>query len=174
VKLRYLAVAMVVVAALASQGPLQACGDKFLLLPRGLSFGETFRASHPGVVVLYVPGSRLVPGTEYAKVQSLLTRAGHTVVVVESKDELDRALVRNKADIVLTSFTEAPAAGAGLKPWPIGPVILPVLTAPTKAVKAACKLHYPCLLEATDKPERFVAVTNEVMNDRVKAQKRGH
>lgn len=173
-KLRFLTAAILGVAALAGQRPIQACGDKFLLPPRGLSFEEAYRASNPGLVVMYVPGGRLGPGTEYAKVQSLLTRAGHRVVVAESRDQLDSALAQNKTDIVLTSFTEAPNAGAGLKPWPIGPVILPVLTAPTKAQTAACKLTYPCLLESKDKPERFVAVANQVMNDRVKALKRGH
>jgi hypothetical protein len=176
VKLRLVAVATAVLAGLAGQRPLQACGDKFLLPPRGLSFEEAYRAAHPGLVVLYIPGQRLGPGTEYAKVQSLLTRAGHRVVVAQSKDQLDSALAQNKTDIIVTSFSEAATAGAGLDHWPIGPVILPVLTAPTKAQKTACKQAYPCLLESKDKPERFVAVANEVMNDRVKAldRKRGH
>jgi hypothetical protein len=171
-KLRFLAAAVLTCVGLAGQTPVQACGDKFLLPPRGLSFEEAYRAANPGLVVIYVPGSHSGTGTEYAKIQSMLTRAGHRVLVVQSKDQLDTALLQNKTDIVLTSFADAPAAGAGLQPIPIGPVILPVLTSPTKIEKAVCKQSYPCLLQSGDKPERFVAVANEVMKDRVKAQQR--
>lgn len=169
-KLRLVAV-VVTVAALTGQRAIQACGDKFLLPPRGMSFEDAYRASHPGSVVIYAPGTA-GDAAAFDKVQTLLTRVGHRVVLVRADDQLGPALSASKADIILTNFSEAAHAGQGLSPRPIGPVILPVLSA-TKAQKNACKaLLYPCLLESKDKPEQFVAVVNAVMNDRAKALSR--
>ncbi len=168
-KLRLLAVAILVLAGSVVDRPVQACGDKFLLPPRGLSFDEAYRAAHPGSVVIYIPAGGSAETAGYTKIQSLLTRAGHRVVVVLAADQLAGALSTSKADIVLTSFSEAGRAGAGVSPRPVGPVILPVLTAPTKQETAACKLKYPCALKTSDRPEQFVLVVNSVMNDRTKA-----
>jgi hypothetical protein len=168
-KLRLLAAALLLLVGPVVGRPLRACGDKFLLPPRGLSFDEAYRASHPGSIVIYLPAGGPADTAGYAKIQSLLTRVGHRVVLVQAADQLAGALSTAKADIILTSFSEAARAGAGVVPGPIGPVILPVLTAPTKQEMAACKLAYPCALKSSDKPEQFVGVVNSVMNDRVKA-----
>ena len=168
-KRRLLAVIILACAVTAAQRPLRACGDKFLLPPRGLSFEEAYRAVHPGSVVIYAPAGKPAETAGYTKVQSLLTRAGHRVVLVQAADQMAGALSAGKADIVLTSFSAAVDIGAHSGPLPAGPVILAVLNGATKAETAACKLKYPCELKISDKPERFVVAVNSTMNDRAKA-----
>jgi DNA-binding NtrC family response regulator len=132
-----------------------------------MSFDDAYRAAHPGLVVIFAPGGG--PSAADVKIQSLLARAGHKVVVAHDAVQLKSALAAGKPDIVLTSFSEAAVAGADLPHWPIGPVILPVLATATKQEKSLCQLTYSCNLKRDDKPEQFVAVVNATMNDRAKA-----
>jgi hypothetical protein len=97
----------------------------------------------------------------------MLTRAGHHVALVKEAGQVSQALA--KADIVLTSLSDAGVISSQAGASRTAPLILPVLTRPTKADTAACKLKYPCDLKSTDKPERFVVAINMAMNDRVKA-----
>jgi hypothetical protein len=165
---RVLAAGILVLFAATAPSPLVACGDKFLLPPRGLTFEEAYRAAHPGSILIYAPAGAGATGGEYTKIQTMLTRAGHRVAVVQDADQIAQALV--KADIVLTNLSEAGVISSQAGASRIAPLILPVLKSATKAETAACRLKYPCDLKSTDKPERFVVAVNMAMNDRVKAQ----
>ncbi|MFI5178222.1 MAG: hypothetical protein ACHQO8_06655 [Vicinamibacterales bacterium] len=166
-KRHILAAGILAVLGASRPTPLVACGDKFLSPPRGMTFEQAYRPAHPGSILIYAPAGPAASTAEYAKVQTLLTRVGHRVAVVHDAGQIAQTLAAVKADIVLTSLSEAgiisAQTGAGR-----APLVLPVLNQPTKAEMAACKVKYPCDLKITDKPERFVVAVNAAMNDRAK------
>lgn len=164
---------LVLFGALAPTGS-EACGDKFLLPARGLSFDQAYRAQHPGEILIYLPAASPVNGTEFVKVQALLTRAGHHVIFVRDATQIASTLSSKRADVVLTSFPDAGVISAHAATSASAPLILPVLQGATKADLTACRLRYACDLKTSDKPERFVVAVNSAMNSRAKAATQKH
>jgi len=165
---RFVVVTLLAIVGISAPGPLQACGDKFLLPPRGMSFDEAYKARHPGSVLIYAP-TGAATADAYSKVQAMLARAGHRVAVVHDATQVGAALVSAKADVVLTALSEADIVSSQAGTPPAAPRIFAVLTPPSKANATACKTKYSCDLKSTDKPERFVVAVNTVMDDRAKA-----
>jgi hypothetical protein len=165
---RILAVVLLAIVGVSAPGPLLACGDKFLLPPRGMSFDEAYRARHPGSVLIFAP-TGTATADAYSKVQALLARAGHRVAVVHDASQVSSALASAKADVVLTTLSEADIVSSQAGTPPTAPRIFAVLTPPGKANSTTCKTKYSCDLKSTDKPERFVVAVNSAMDDRAKA-----
>ena len=162
-------VAVTVAAGASVSSPIEACGDKFMLSGRGMSFEMMYRARYPGAVLLYSPGA--LSKTDYTKLQALLTRAGHKVTLVRDADKVASTASAIKADVVVTPLADAGTIGAQAKLTPSVPAILPVLATGNKAEKAACKQQpYACELKVEDSPERFIIAVNETMTGRTKAR----
>ena len=125
----------------------------------------------PSILIYAPPGAA---ATEYTSVRAMLVRVGHRVAVVQDASQVAQILAAVKADVVLTSLSEAGLVSSQAAGSRTVPSILPVLSRPTKAETAACKVKYPCNLKSTDKPERFVVAVNTAMNDRAKGLTRKH
>lgn len=164
-----LAVLMVSVAMPASS-PIEACGDKFMQVGRGLAFDEVYRARYPGAVVIYSPRGRA--SSDDTKLQASLTRAGHRVTVVRETLAAS-AVSAMKADVVLTPLDEAGTIGSQAKTATTSPTVLPVMPTGNRTEKAACKQQaFTCDLKAQDSPENFIVAVNKTMTDRAKARSR--
>ena len=168
-----IAVIVLTMAAGASVSkPIEACGDKFMLPGRGLSFEDVYRARYPGAVLIYSPGGS--SKTDYMKLQTLLTRAGHKVTLVRDAHQIASTASAVKADVVVTALADADTVGSQAKSTPSVPTILPVLATGNKAEKAACKQQpYACELKSEDSPEKFIVAVNETMTARTKARSKG-
>ena len=167
-RLRFVVVTLLAIVGVSAPGPLQACGDKFLLPPRGMSFDEAYKARHPGSVLIYAP-TGVATADAYSKVQAMLARAGHRVAVVHDASQVGPALAGAKADVVLTNLSDADSVSSQAGASSTAPRIFAVLSPPSKANAMACKTKYSCDLKSTDKPERFVLAVNSAMDDRAKA-----
>jgi hypothetical protein len=106
-----LLVACLTLGATASQ-TLSACGDKFLLVGRGVSFRHAYAAVHPASILLVLPPSRVKTAADRdPSMLSALKLAGHRVDVVRQPATLADVLGRSRHDIVLVERADASAAG---------------------------------------------------------------
>ena len=167
---RLIAIGIVVISAAASApAVVEACGDKYMLAGRGLLFADTYRAKYPGSVLIYAASGKA--SKDDAKLQAMLTKAGHRVTVVSERHLLAATVAAVKADVVVTPLGDARMIDPQAKAAPSRPSVLPVLATGNKAEKQACRQQaYPCELKAKDSPENFIVAVNNTMNDRTKAR----
>ena len=84
---------------------LHACGEKLLVLGRGIRF-QSRHTPRAASVLLYVPqtaSGRLAD----PNLESALTEAGHGVRAVTTTADLERVLTTDAYDVVLANITEA-------------------------------------------------------------------
>ena len=168
--IRLIAIGMVVISAAASAPAiLEACGDKYMLAGRGLLFTDAYRAKYPGSVLIYAASGKA--SKDDAKLQAMLTKAGHRVTVVSDPNLLAATVAAVKADVVVTPLDDAGVIGPHAKAASSRPAVLPVLATGNKAEKQACKEQaFACELKAKDSPENFIVAVNSTMNERTKAR----
>jgi hypothetical protein len=87
---------------------LQACGDKFLLVGRGVKFRQAYAAIYPASIVLYAqPQQSAAKAIRDPRLQSGLTAAGHRVTIAEDEGSLTHALESDRVDLILTDAADA-------------------------------------------------------------------
>src|SRR5262245_55162196 len=90
---------VVVAAGMLFVSPSFACGDKLAALGGGVPFNRIQAVAHPGNVILYLnPESRFAGANADIGLDRALTRAGHTVRIVASRGDLERAMNEAEAD----------------------------------------------------------------------------
>ena len=96
-------------AAAVGQGavPLHACGDKLMMLGRGIKF-QSKHTPRAAAVLLYLPESATGQPLTDPNLESALREAGHTVRAVTSPADLETALRTGTFDVVLANVTHAP------------------------------------------------------------------
>src|SRR6185503_17811099 len=89
--------------------PVEACGDKFLLVGRGVRFQRAYAAVHPANILIYArpttSANRAIRDPQFHK---SLRQAGHQVSVIEDSTLFEHALQLSTFDIVLADLLEAP------------------------------------------------------------------
>src|SRR4029453_9158643 len=90
--------------------PVEACGDKFLLVGRGVRFQRAYAAVHPANILIYArsttDANRAIRDPQFHK---SLRQAGHQVSVIEDSTLFEHALQLSTFDIVLADLLEAPS-----------------------------------------------------------------
>ena len=106
--MRQILVIAVIAAAVSQSGiPLHACGDKLLMLGRGIKF-QSKHTPRAAAVLLYLPESATGLALTDPKLESALREAGHAVRAVTSRADLESALSAGTFDVVLANVTQAP------------------------------------------------------------------
>src|SRR5438093_3300876 len=99
---------LAVMVLLLSAWPAAGCGDKLLVLGRGVRF-QVDTADYPASILYYInpnaPGSDKI---EFTQFQAIMRQAGHRFRSVRGRDELVAALKTGRFDIVLADFADAP------------------------------------------------------------------
>lgn len=158
-------------AALMVQAPsAQGCGDKFVVLGRGVRFGRAFAAKNPGSILIYMnPASQMPAAMKEFRLEAALKTAGHKVSVVGTPGDLQKALSSASYDIVLADLRDTPdvqkdAASAASKPS-----VVPVLYKPTPTELAAVEKKYGCLVApASSRTADLLPVLDQAMQSRAK------
>jgi len=84
-----------------------ACGDKLVALGGGVPF-DRIHAARPGSVILFLnPATKLERVNNDFALDRTLTRAGHTVRTVNTREDLKRALSEAETDVVLMDWADA-------------------------------------------------------------------
>ena len=147
---------------------LEACGDKLLMVGRGIRFQRAYASEYPGTIVIY---ARVTASAKAAirdsDLHKSLRQAGHSVSVIENAALLDQALRTVPVDVVLADIADAPmieplAQTAGSKPV-VRYVSFPSPSPETKRLQQ----QYACPLKASDNTVKFLDVIEDAMKARV-------
>jgi CheY-like chemotaxis protein len=145
----------------------QACGDKFLVVGRGMRYQRVHPAAHPASILIYMnPDSRVPAAAKEIQLQSSLKRAGHRVEAVDNAASLQDALKSARYDLVLADISDSPALERQVGSQPSMPVVVPVLYRPTGNELVAAQKQYGCTINAPSKD--YLAAIDEAMTQRLK------
>lgn len=155
-----------VVGVMAIGGDLLACGDKLLIVGRGL---RTNRALHRASILVYAdPKGALPAALKEGHLRRDLERAGHRLRTATSREEFDAALGAGTYDLVLADLTAAHVLESEASAAPSKPTILPTLFNPSEAELAAAVRQYSCVVKAPADQKDYMTVINEAMAERAR------
>ena len=156
---------MLVGVGLAADG--YACGDKFLVVGRGVKYGRTRAAVHAAsILIVKNAASPTATSGSDAKLEENLKQAGHKVRSVSDPAALNSALKAAQYDLVLADLADSPGLEKQVGGQASKPVVVPVLYQPTADELAAAKKEYGCALKAPSKD--YLATIDEIMTTRQK------
>src|SRR5262249_32305886 len=124
-----------------------ACGDKFLVLGRGLRFERAHAAVHPGSILIY-ENKNLEDPKSGDDLEKALKKAGHTIQTVDDVSKLDATLKSGKFDLVLLNLSDATLLEEQIIKSPSKPAVIPIIYNRTGTEVAAAGKQYDCILKA--------------------------
>ena len=151
---------VIVVALALSATPfgyraVEACGDKLLLVGRGVRFQRAYAALHPANILIYAkPTTNSDKAIRDAQFHKSLRRAGHHVSVIEDSTLFDHALRLTSIDIILADLAEAPVIDAQIAAASSHPKVLYVEY--PNAGNRVLATQFACELKAGDRATRFL------------------
>ena len=170
--MRRISVALVIVSALVIQSSsrLDACGDKLLMLGRGLRFNSR-HSPRPAVVLLYLPAATRGGGPlSDPQLELALREAGHTLRAVSTKEELNEALRTGQYDVLLTDFAEAPdlqripmVVGNNLIVLPAVHLLPSTNQQQVKADTARAAKEFSLVVQVPGRPGHYCAAVDKAM-----------
>jgi hypothetical protein len=155
-----------------AQHDLKACGDKFLLVGRGVRFQRAYAAVHPAVILICLNAkSRTGAAIGDPQFLSGLKLAGHTVHTTRVAGSAAEILGAGRYDLVLTDLSDAAALVSDARATASKPLVLPILYRPTKGEAAAAAGQFGTLLTTPDRMAHVLSIIDDVMSARLKAGK---
>ncbi|HXN21494.1 MAG TPA: hypothetical protein VOA41_01975 [Candidatus Dormibacteraeota bacterium] len=150
-------------------GNANACGDKLLLLSRGLRFERSVSA-HPASVLMFVrPNSRAA--TIAADSQPALEQAGHKIRTVQNIDEVADTLNSAAYDLLLADVEDVPAIEQRIGSMSTKPLVVPVVYKGWKQDSAPHSMQYAYVLVSPGKVGNYVSAIDKAMKLKLKRQK---
>ena len=154
-RLRVFLAGLVLFAAIASPGPLFACGDKYLNLGLGTSYDSSPAERRAAAILIYAnAGSELQRSLTTLALDAGLRKQDYRPTIVLSAAEFDAALQR-KWDIVIVDGRDSAAVSQRVQKAG-APHVVPVLTRPTRDELSAAKKTYHTVVNTPTKSGAFV------------------
>jgi hypothetical protein len=164
----------IVLVAIVQADGVQACGDKFLLVGRGVKFRQAYAAIYPASIIVYAQPQQ--PSTAKAildpRLHASLKAAGHHVTIAEDERALARLLDSDPVDLVLTDVADADRISKQAAAAPSRPAVLPVMFEPSKEEAKTIEARYSCRLTSSDRPDRYLSAIDDAMKTRVSQRKK--
>jgi len=135
-----------------------ACGDKFLLIGRGLRYEQAHVAAHPASILVFLHEDKL-----NKEMESILKPAGHKVRTVGDDIAFENALKSSKYDLLLVNLTDAPRVQNQIQSMQTPPFVLPVVSASNKAALKTAQTNNICLLQFQGKIKHPVKLIDQIM-----------
>ena len=178
---RSLLPAVVLALAVITQNPalLDACGEKLLLLGRGIRF-QSRHTPRPASVLLYIPQTEIGQPLTDPDLESALREAGHTVGAATTKAELETALRSGTYDVVLANITDAPDLDRAQLLTSTSAVVLPAvyLVAPAPQAKQQIKADrdnaskaFGVMVVVPGRPGHYCAAVDKAMDLKLKRER---
>ena len=147
---------------------VEACGDKLLMVGRGVKFGRAYASVHPGNILIYArPSTNANAAIRDARFHKTLRQAGHAVSVIENQALLEQALRTVAIDVVLSDVTDKPVIEPIASTGPSHPALRYVFFPPPNKQEAKrLQQLYACPLNASDAVARYLDVIEETMKER--------
>ena len=174
---------LVIAAGALSQSavPLHACGDKLLMLGRGIRF-QSKHTPRAASVLLYLPESATGQALTDPKLESALREAGHAVRAVTSRADLESALRTGTFDVVLANVTQAPEleraqAVAGHNSVVLPAIYLvasgaqPISKQQSKTDRDKASKDFAVIVQVPGRPGHYCHAVDEAMELKLKREK---
>jgi hypothetical protein len=147
--------------------PVLACGDKLVLLGRGIRFQRMLATKHPASILVYLnPAAGISAADKEYQFRSLLKLAGHKPLAVKSAAEFATELGSGKYDVVLADYSDAPALEKEIREAKAKPALIPVVYNPTAEQRKAAEKQYECLIAPAKKNYDLLSVVDQAMVSR--------
>ena len=144
---------------------INACGDKFLVVGRGIRYERAYAAKYPGSILIYSENKDGIKD-----LQSMLKKSGHKIETVGEETKLFSTLQSSKYDVVIVGLSDVTLLEKKVIATPSKPAVLPIIYNVTGAELNAAKSQYSCVLKYSNKNKNAVAVIDEVMEARKKGK----
>jgi hypothetical protein len=178
---RSLLFSLAVVVAVVAQKPalLSACGEKLLLLGRGIRF-QSRHTPRPATVLLYLPQSATGQRLSDPNLESALKEAGHDVRAVTVKADLESALQSGNYDVVLANVTDASDLERAQGMTAANAVVLPAIylvdsgqraKQTTKADRDNASKTFGVIVEVPGRPGHYCAAVDKAMDLKLKRER---
>jgi hypothetical protein len=176
---RFLLVSIMVVLPVLIQNPapVLACGEKLLVLGRGIRF-QSRHTPRAASVLLYLPQSGLGRLLSDPNLESTLREAGHAVRAVTTNADLESALRGGTFDVVLANVTDAADLERAKAVTERDAVVLPAvyLVAPAqqqakqqaKADRENASKAFGVVVEVPGRPGHYCAAVDKAMELKLK------
>lgn len=137
--------------------PAIACGDKFLVVGRGVRYRQAYASSHRGSILLLLPsGATAREGAgPRLDLERHLSLAGHRVRSVADRAHLLREVRDGHYDLVIAGWDDALSLLSEGLP---SPPILPIGNAHADAGR-----RFSVVLDTRDNPEHALSVVDDVL-----------
>lgn len=142
-----------------------ACGDKLLVLGRGVRFQRAFAAVHPASILIYRPRTAAAPDA-FKEFDATLKDAGHKLQAVDNATALADALKTGSFDLVLVDLASAQALEQQVRSSASKPTLLPLSYKASKADAATAKQRFGSLLSIPSKSGQYLATIDRAMESR--------
>jgi hypothetical protein len=161
--------------------PLHACGDKLMMLGRGIRF-QSKHTPKAAAVLLYLPESATGQALTDPKLEIALREAGHAVRAVTSPAELETVLRTGTFDVVLANVTHAAELEKAKSVAEGHAVVLPAiyLVAPSshpiarpqlKADRNKASNDFSVIVEVPGRPGQYCHAVDQAMALKLKREK---
>lgn len=143
----------------------QACGDKFLMVGRGVKFQRAYASVYPGKLIIYAqPSTDPKASIRDPQFHKALRQAGHAVSVIEDWTLLEQALRTISADVILVDVAEAERLQGALSSSTTHPDALYV--AFPSIARAPATKQFICKVKSSDRPMRYLDAIEDLMKAR--------
>jgi hypothetical protein len=168
-----LALALIATISIAPQ-VATACGDKFLVVGRGVRFQRAYAAIHPAsILVLLPPKTVKSAAVRDSRLLTELKMAGHHVEVIQQPANLSEALRRSRHDIVLAEQSDTAAirtvSGASEQG---APSIVAVVEEPSSDELTAARRQEEFVLKTPQSLLQILNLLDDVMKVRLDGSRR--
>jgi hypothetical protein len=154
-------------ALLCTNQAVFACGDKLVLLGRGIRFQRMIAAKHPATILVYMnPGAGISAADREYQLRSLLKLAGHKPRAVATAAELTKEIGSGSYDLILADYSDAAALEKQIPAAKPRPELIPVLYNPSADQRAEAEKKYSCVVAPAKKNYDLLKVIDQAMATR--------
>jgi hypothetical protein len=175
-----LSVALILAVAIYNPAALSACGEKLLVLGRGVRF-QARHTPRAASVLLYLPQTGSGRPLTDPNLESALKEAGHAVRAVTTSADLETALRSESYDVVLANVTDAPDLERARAVTERNAFILPAvyLLTPTpqsakpqtKADRENASKTFGVVVEVPGRPGHYCAAVDKALELKLKRER---
>lgn len=153
---------------------VSACGDKFLLVGRGIRFEQAYAAIHPASILIVLPVKSVKSAAvRDSRLLTALKNAGHRVDVVQQPANLADAVSRSRHDIILVEQVDAPALHDIDPPaGQVKPSIVGVLEDPSPSALTDARRQLEYVLPTPTSLVHILNLMDDVMKARLESARR--
>ena len=162
----FVAILGVVILAV-TRVPANGCGDKLLVLGRGIRL-EVLLGNRTAKILAYqhagTHGAELIADPEF---QSALKAARYQLRIVRDTEELEVALRLGEYDLLLSDLADTNAIEPTLKSTATLPVLIPILYQPSKAALVSVEKRYRYALKTPRKAGGNLSVLEQALETKL-------